>query len=76
MYMERVRLTEQQKQYLVMELKDLVDNYDAYELASPEDYGAILSLLTEIFNEDWQTNLTEEVVDDYLAEFFKQELAA
>ena len=74
-YMEDVRLTKQQKQYLVSELKDVVDNYEAYELDSPEDYGAVLSLLTGIFNEDWHTNLSEAVVDDYLVAFFKQELA-
>ena len=74
-YMEDVRLTKQQKQYLVSELKDVVDNYEAYELDSPEDYGAVLSLITGIFNEDWQTNLSETVIDEYLVAFFKQELA-
>ena len=44
--MERVRLTSQQKQYLVTELKDVVDNYEAYELESPNDYATILSILT------------------------------
>ena len=53
-----------------------MDNYEAYELESPKDYGAVLSLLTGIFNEDWQTNLPETVIDDYMAEYFKQELAA
>lgn len=74
-YMEEVRLTKQQKQYLASELKDVVDNYEAYELDSPEDYGAVLSLITGIFNEDWQTNLSETVIDEYLVAFFKQELA-
>ena len=44
--MERVRLTLQQKQYLVSELKDVVDNYEVYELDSPNDYATILSILT------------------------------
>lgn len=74
-YMEEIRLTKQQKQYLASELKDVVDNYEAYELDSPEDYGAVLSLITGIFNEDWQTNLSETVIDEYLVAFFKQELA-
>ena len=73
--MEDVRLTKQQKLYLVSELKEVVDNYEAYELDSPEDYGAVLSLITGIFNEDWQTNLSETVIDEYLVAFFKQELA-
>ena len=74
--MKEVRLTIQQKQYLVSELKDVVDNYEAYGLESPKDYGEVLSLLTGIFNEDWHTNLPETVIDDYLATYFKQELAA
>ena len=40
--MERERLTLQQKQYLVSELKDVVDNYEVYELDSPSDYDTIL----------------------------------
>ena len=48
--MERVRLTSQQKQYLVTELKDVVDNYEAYELESPNDYATILSILTGMLN--------------------------
>jgi hypothetical protein len=54
----------------------VVDNFEAYELDSIEDYGAVLSLLTGIFNVDWQTNLSEAVIDDYLTEYFKQELSA
>ena len=49
--MERVRLTLQQKQYLVSELKDVVDNYEVYELDSPNDYATILSILTGMLNE-------------------------
>jgi len=75
-YMEEVKLSVQQKHYLVSELKDVVDNFEAYELDSIEDYGAVLSLLTGIFNVDWQTNLSEAVIDDYLTEYFKQELSA
>ena len=50
--MERERLTLQQKQYLVTELKDVVDNYEVYELDSPNDYATILSILTGMLNED------------------------
>lgn len=75
-YMKEVKLTVQQKQYLVSELKDVVDNYEVYELDSPKDYGAVLTLLTGIFNEDWQTNLPETVINDYLVTYFKQELSA
>ncbi|MBR1556951.1 MAG: hypothetical protein IJ647_04210 [Prevotella sp.] len=74
--MKEVKLTVQQKQYLVSELKDVVDNYEVYELDSPKDYGAVLTLLTGIFNEDWQTNLPETVINDYLVTYFKQELSA
>lgn len=70
------RLTRQQQIYLVSELKDVVDNYEAFELESVEDYGEVLTLLTGIFNEDWQTDISEEVVDDCLATYFKQELSA
>ena len=75
-YMKEVRLTMQQKQYIVSELKDVVDNYETYELESPKDYGAVLSILTGIFNAEWQTNLPETVIDDFLAAYFKQELTA
>ncbi len=51
----------QQKQFLVSELKDVVDNYEAYELESPKDYGEVLSLLTGIFNEEWLTNHGKQV---------------
>ena len=57
--MERVRLTLQQKQYLVSELKDVVDNYEVYELDSPNDYATILSILTGMLNEDWHTHFSE-----------------
>jgi hypothetical protein len=70
------RLTKQQQIYLVSELKDVVDNYEAFELESVEDYGEILTLLTRMFNEDWRTDISEEVVDDCLATYFKQELSA
>lgn len=74
--MKDKRLTKQQQTYLVSELKDVVDNYEAFELESVEDYGEVLTLLTGIFNEDWQTDISEEVVDDCLATYFKQELSA
>ena len=74
--MKDKRLTKQQQIYLVSELKDVVDNYEAFELESVEDYGEVLTLLTEMFNEDWRTDISEEVVDDCLATYFKQELSA
>ena len=74
--MKDKRLTKQQQIYLVSELKEVVDNYEAFELESVEDYGEILTLLTRMFNEDWRTDISEEVVDDCLATYFKQELSA
>lgn len=74
--MKDKRLTKQQQTYLVSELKDVVDNYEAFELDSVEDYGEILILLTGMFNEDWRTDISEEVVDDCLATYFKLELSA
>jgi hypothetical protein len=74
--MKDKRLTKEQQIYLVSELKDVVDNYEAFELESVEDYGEILTLLTRMFNEDWRTDISEEVVDDCLATYFKQELSA
>ena len=74
--MKEFRLTKQQQIYLVSELKDVVDNFEAYELESIYDYGEILTLLTRMFNEDWRTDISEEVVDDCLATYFKQELSA
>ena len=74
--MKDKRLTKQQQIYLVSELKDVVDNYEAFELESVEDYGEILTLLTGMFNEDWRTDISEEVVDDCLATYFKHELSA
>jgi hypothetical protein len=74
--MKEYRLTKQQQIYLVSELKDVVDNYEAYELESIYDYGEILTLLTGMFNEDWRTDIPEGVVDDFLATYFKQELSA
>ena len=73
--MERVRLTLQQKQYLVSELKDVVDNYEVYELDSPSDYDTILSILTGMLNEDWHTHFSEEEIDEYLTSYFKEELS-
>ncbi len=73
--MERVRLTSQQKQYLVTELKDVVDNYEAYELESPNDYATILSILTGMLNEDWHTHFSEVEIDEYLTSYFKEELS-
>lgn len=74
--MAEVKLTTAQKSYLVSELKEVVDNYEVYDLDSPNDYGLILSLLTEVFNEDWHTSLSEDDIDDYLVTYFKKELAA
>ena len=73
--MERVRLTSQQKQYLVTELKDVVDNYEAYELESPNDYATILSILTGMLNEDWHTHFSEVEIDEYLISYFNKELS-
>ena len=74
--MKEFRLTKQQQIYLVSELKDVVNNFEAYELESIYDYGEILTLLTRMFNEDWRTDIPEEIVDDFLATYFKQELSA
>ena len=60
----------------VSELKELVDNYEVYDLDSPNDYGLILSLSTEVFNGDWHTSLSEDDIDDFLVVYFKKELAA
>lgn len=73
--MKEFQLTKQQQIYLVSELKDVVDNYDAFELDSCDDYNVVLTLLTEIFNEDWGTHLPESVIDDYLAIYFRIELS-
>ena len=72
--MERERLTLQQKQYLVTELKDVVDNYEVYELDSPNDYAIILSILTGMLNEDWHTHFSEVEIDEFLNDYFKTEL--
>ena len=72
--MERERLTLQQKQYLVAELKDVVDNYEVYELDSPSDYDTILSILTGMLNEDWHTHFSEVEIDEFLNDYFKTEL--
>lgn len=70
-----IKLTTAQKTYLVSELEELVDNYEVYELDSPNNYDAILSLLTEMFNIDWNLNVPESIVDDYLSSFFRKELS-
>ena len=72
--MERERLTLQQKQYLVSELKDVVDNYEVYELDSPSDYDTILSILTGMLNEEWHTHFSEVEIDEFLNDYFKTEL--
>lgn len=72
--MERERLTLQQKQYLVSELKDVVDNYEVYELDSPSDYDTILSILTGMLNEDWHTDFSESTIDEFLNEYFITEI--
>lgn len=73
--MNERRLTKGQKDYLVAELKDLVDNYEAYELESPHDYASIVSILTGMFNEDWHTCFTETEIDEYLISYFDKELS-
>lgn len=60
----------------VSELKELVDNYEVYDLDSPNDYGLILSLLTEMFNGDWHISLSEDDIDDYLVTYLKKEFSA
>lgn len=67
-------LTNQQKKYLVSELKDVVDNYEVFELDSPIDYDSILSILTGMLNEDWNTDFPESTVDEYLNEYFIKEI--
>lgn len=68
--MKEIRLTKQQQIYLVSELKDVVDNYDAYNLDTPNDYDAVLSILTEMFNDDWRTHYSESIIDHFLASYF------
>ncbi len=72
--MKEIRLTIQQQIYLVSELKDLVDNYEVYELESIDNYGEVLTLLTGMFNEDWNTHFPESVIDEFLTMYFKKEL--
>ena len=74
MYMNCSKLTKFQKDYLVAELKDLVDNYEVYELESPNDYTSILSILTGMLNEDWNTHFSEVEIDEFLNDYFKTEL--
>ena len=68
------KLTKFQKDYLVAELKDLVDNYEVYELESPNDYTSILSILTGMLNEDWNTHFSEVEIDEFLNDYFITEL--
>ena len=68
------KLTKFQKDYLVAELKDLVDNYKVYELESPNDYTSILSILTGMLNEDWNTHFSEVEIDEFLNDYFITEL--
>lgn len=72
--MKDIYLTNQQKKYLVSELKDVVDNYEVFELDSPIDYDSILSILTGMLNEDWNTDFPESTVDEYLNEYFIKEI--
>ncbi len=72
--MKDIYLTNQQKKYLVSELKDVVDNYEVFELDSPNDYDSILSILTGMLNEDWNTDFPESTVDEYLNEYFIKEI--
>lgn len=74
MYMNCSKLTKFQKYYLVAELKDLVDNYEVYELESPNDYTSILSILTGMLNEDWNTHFSEVEIDEFLNDYFITEL--
>ncbi len=73
--MNEGRLTKGQKDYLVAELKDLVDNYEVYELESPHEYTTILSILTGMFNEDWNTHFSETEIDEFLTSYFEKELS-
>ncbi len=73
--MKELQLTRLQKSYLVSELKDVIDNYEAFELDSPNDYNEVLTLLTGMFNEDWHTHYPESVIDEYLVSYFKMELS-
>lgn len=73
--MDGSRLTKFQKDYLIAELKDLVDNYEVYELESPNDYTSILSILTGILNEDWNTRFYEVEINEFLVLYFKEELS-
>ena len=68
------RLTIHQKKYLVSELKDVVDNFEVFELDSPIDYDSILSILTGMLNEDWQTDFSESTIDEFLNEYFITEI--
>lgn len=72
--MKDIYLTNQQKKYLVSELKDVVDNYEVFELDSPIDYDSILSILKGMLNEDWNTDFPESTVDEYLNEYFIKEI--
>ena len=72
--MDGSRLTKLQKEYLVAELKDLVDNYEVYELESPNDYTSILSILTGMLNEDWNTHFSEVEINEFLNDYFIKEL--
>ena len=74
MYMNCSKLTKFQKDYLVAELKDLVDNYEVYELESPNDYTSILSIITGMLNEDWNTHFSEVEIDEFLNDYFITEL--
>lgn len=73
--MNESRFTRGQKDYLVSELKDIVDNFEAYELDSPKDYDSILSMLTEMLNEDWHTHFSEAEIDEFLTSYFEEELS-
>ena len=75
MCMNEGRSTKGQKDYLIAELKDLVNNYEVYELESPNDYATILSILTGMLNEDWHTHISETDVDEFLISYFEEELS-
>lgn len=68
--MKEAKLNIQQQLYLILELKDVVDNYNAYNLDTPNDYDAVLTILTEMFNDDWRTHYSESIIDHFLASYF------
>ena len=56
------------------DLDKFTDNYEIYELESPNDYTSILSILTGMLNEDWNTHFSEVEIDEFLNDYFITEL--